>query len=140
MCTHLQTAALASPPCHRIRALVSSLNEPPKRDRSRLGGGEGGRKVHIQLNICCSYLSSAPIFEACYVLALLQRAFLQGMWPRGPRVTPQDFIKSERRCSWAGLGNYKEGASSGQTYLWLGDLLSQLKEGDVAQSNPKSGL
>lgn len=63
--------------------------------------------------------------------------FFQGMWPHGSRVTLHDFTKSERGFI---LGNYKEGVSSGQTHLCLGDLLSQLKEGDVAQSNPKSGL
>lgn len=49
--------------------------------------------MHMQLSICCSYLSSAHIFEASYVLVLLQRAFLMECGPadrESPPTTSQN--------------------------------------------------
>lgn len=51
VCTYLRTASLVSRPCRWMGALVSSLNEPLKGDRSRLcwGGKEGAHAAEYLL-------------------------------------------------------------------------------------------
>lgn len=97
-------------------------------------GREG--RVPRQLSSWCFYLWGTYICEARSLLALLQRAFLCGIWPCRVRMTLRYLTKSESWYLCAGLGNDKAGASARKTCLWLDDLLSQLKDGKVPLTAP----